>query len=102
MYLKLKESRCLLAINNKTVMIYAQAINEIDDLISSTTFNALDEVLERLECCDNLLESWLQCLVRLKKFEKLSVSQVKSVSDNIVEVIKRSYEHCKARLVALE
>lgn len=85
---------------NETIDL--QSIDEADKLVSSEKFNVIDDVRERLECCENLMECWLQCLTQLEKFGKLPASQVQGVVENLVEVIKRSFKHCKARSVIVD
>ncbi|XP_068990083.1 FIGNL1-interacting regulator of recombination and mitosis [Neodiprion pinetum] len=75
--------------------LFFETVDEVDGLVASATFDVLDDVREKLECCEDLMECWTQCLVQLCKLGKLPALQVRAVLENVVDVIKRSFEHCK-------
>lgn len=74
-------------------------LENINEIASQKSFNALDEVKKLLANCQSILNVWEICVERVKNLQNLSVDSVRTLFDYLPETIKCIFHHCRHRYI---
>lgn len=79
-----------------TYQIFLQVIKTQNDTLKNDT-KVLDHIKKQLKFLSEITSCWNLCINHIKSLDKISVVDVKSVPENLFEVMIDALSHCKNR-----